>query len=344
MFTRTLFLVLLLSGIALCNVRAHDPGLSSAIVTVFDRDIDAVITFNQSDLEALPDFARAQPKQIAAGLLRVRIGDVMLPIASAERESAAPNNAIFKIRWTRSGSGVLRISSGLIEQLPFGHRQLISVRAADGASLGERLLSARENESAFEIRSAVAVQPRAGFAEFFFLGVRHILTGYDHLLFLFGILIVCSGFGAAARIITCFTIAHSITLALATFNVVAISSRVVEPMIAASIVYVGVENLWRKGRLRWREALTFTFGLIHGLGFASALREMGIGTTAVGVALPLFSFNLGVEAGQLAVAACILPVALRLKTVRYFSRIAVPAFSLVIALAGAYWLVERIAA
>jgi hydrogenase/urease accessory protein HupE len=344
MFTRTILLALLLSGIAICSVSAHDPGLSSAIVTVSDRDIQAAITFNQGDLEAVPDFSRTQRKQIADRLLRVRIGDVMLPIASAESESAAPNNAIFKMRWTRSGSGMLRISSGLIDQLPFGHRQLVSVRAADGASLGQRLLSARVNESAFEIRSAVPAQPRAGFAEFFFLGVRHILTGYDHLLFLFGILIVCSGFGAAARIITCFTVAHSITLALATFNIVAISSRVVEPMIAASIVYVGVENLWIKGGLRWREALTFTFGLIHGLGFASALREIGIGTTAVGVALPLFSFNLGVEAGQLAVAACILPVALKLKTARHFSRIAVPASSLVIALAGAYWLVERITA
>ncbi len=344
MFTRTLLLALLLSGIAIRSVSAHDPGLSSAIVTVSDREIDAVITFNESDLEAVQDFSRTQPKQIAANLLRVKIGDVLLPIAATEYETASPNNAIFKMRWARSGSGLLRISSGLIDQLPFGHRQFVSVRAAAGANLGEHLLSARENESAFEIGSAVAPQPRAGFAEFFFLGVRHILTGYDHLLFLFGILIVCSGFGAAARIITCFTVAHSITLALATFNVVAVSSRVVEPMIAASIVYVGVENLWMNGRLRWREALTFTFGLIHGLGFASALREMGIGTSGIGVALPLFSFNLGVEAGQLAVAACILPLALKLKRAQNFARVAVPAFSLIIALAGAYWLFERIAA
>jgi hypothetical protein len=155
MFTRTILLALLLSGIAICSVSAHDPGLSSAIVTVSDRDIQAAITFNQGDLEAVPDFSRTQRKQIADRLLRVRIGDVMLPIASAESESAAPNNAIFKMRWTRSGSGMLRISSGLIDQLPFGHRQLVSVRAADGASLGQRLLSARVNESAFEIRSAL---------------------------------------------------------------------------------------------------------------------------------------------------------------------------------------------
>lgn len=174
--------------------------------------------------------------------------------------------------------------------------------------------------------------------------MRHILTGYDHLLFLFGILIVCSGFGPAARLITCFTIAHSIRLALATFNVVVVSGRIIEPMIAASIVYVGVENIWRKSSLRWREALTFTFGLVHGLGFASVLREMGIGTTAVGVALPLFSFNLGVEAGQIAVAACILPITLKLSSIRQFTQIAVPAFSFTIAMAGAYWLFERISA
>ena len=342
MFTRTLLLALLLSGIAIRSVSAHDPGLSSAIVTVSDRQIDAAVTFNESDLEALRDSSRAQPKQIVPDLLRVRIGDVTLPIASVEYETAPPNNAIFKMRWARSGSGALRISSGVIDQLPFGHRQFVSVRVADGANLGEHLLSARENETAFE--PGVAAEPRGAFAEFFFLGVRHILTGYDHLLFLFGILIVCSGFGAAARIITCFTVAHSITLALATFNVVTISNRVVEPMIAASIVYVGVENLWMKGRLRWREALTFTFGLIHGLGFASALREMGIRTSGIGVAIPLFSFNLGVEAGQLAVAACILPLAFKLKRAQNFSLIAVPAFSLIIALAGVWWLFERIAA
>ncbi len=113
-------------------------------------------------------------------------------------------------------------------------------------------------------------------------------------------------------------------------------------MIAASIVYVGVENLWRKDSLRWREAVTFGFGLIHGLGFASVLREMGIGATALGVAVPLFSFNLGVEAGQLAVAACILPLALKLKNGRDFERVAVPTLSLLVAAAGVYWLIERI--
>jgi hydrogenase/urease accessory protein HupE len=184
----------------------------------------------------------------------------------------------------------------------------------------------------------------ARFAEFFLLGIYHIVTGYDHLLFLAGILIVCSGFSAAARIITCFTIAHSITLGLATFNLLAVPSRIVEPMIAASIVYVGLENLWRRGRLRWREVLTFAFGLVHGLGFASVLREMGIGTSNVGVAVPLFSFNVGVEAGQLLVAGCVLPIAWRLKSAERFPRIAVPVLSSVIACAGAYWFIERIAA
>lgn len=109
------------------------------------------------------------------------------------------------------------------------------------------------------------------FANFLSLGVRHILTGYDHLLFLFGLLLVAGGFFSALNIITSFTIAHSITLAVATLRVVQIPSRIVEPLIDASIVVVGVENLMRGEIPKSRRLLTFGFGLIHGFGFASAL-------------------------------------------------------------------------
>src|SRR6185295_4944850 len=130
------------------------------------------------------------------------------------------------------------------------------------------------------------------------------LTGYDHLLFLGGLLIACRRFSTMAGIVTCFTIAHSITLALAALDVLAIPSRVVEPLIAASIVFVGIENLVRRGaepKGRW--ALTFVFGLVHGFGFASVLRDLGVGRGGHGLLVPLFTFNLGVEVGQVAVAA-----------------------------------------
>jgi hydrogenase/urease accessory protein HupE len=321
---------------------AHDPGLSSTNLTVNADSIDAIVTLNQRDLESI----EAKGEALAIKLLQLRLGDVSLHLASSRVTIDPKNNASFQLHFARrTGYGALRVSSGVIDELPFGHRQLITVCTTDRRTLGERLISTRENELTIEIGSALRSPPtsQGRFAEFFLLGVRHILTGYDHLLFLAGILIVCSSFGTAARVITCFTGAHSITLALATFNVLAISSRIVEPMIAASIVYVGVENLYSRGRLRWREVLTFTFGLVHGLGFASVLREIGIGTSNVGVALPLFSFNFGVEAGQLLVAASVLPIAWKLKSLERFPRIAVPALSSVIACAGAYWFFERIA-
>lgn len=340
---RSLFLSAVTFLASVAFVFAHDPGLSSATVTLGREAVDARVTLNQRDLEA----TGSNTSEIATDLLRLHADGTALVLKSQKLEVDSAQNAEFYLRFAPVAAGAhLHLRSGIIDRLPFGHRQLMSVQTAAGHNLGERLLSAKEN--AFDVDLTNAWPPpqasRGRFAEFFLLGVQHILTGYDHLLFLAGILIVCSGFGAAARIITCFTIAHSITLGLATFNIVAIPSRIVEPMIAASIVYVGVENLWSRGRLRWREVLTFAFGLVHGLGFASVLREMGIGTSNAGVAVPLFSFNFGVEAGQLLVAACVLPIAWKLKTSERIPRIAVPAFSFIIASAGAYWFFERIAA
>jgi len=180
------------------------------------------------------------------------------------------------------------------------------------------------------------------FADFLLMGVRHIWTGYDHLLFLFGLLIVTRNFGSSVRIITCFTIAHSITLAVATLSLVQISSRVVERLIAASIVYVGIENLLRGDDPKGRWLLTFAFGFIHGFGFASVLRELGVGANGSGVAVPLVSFNLGVELGQIVIAALVLPVIWKLRTKPMFISRWVPACSVVVALLGGYWFVQRV--
>jgi len=122
--------------------------------------------------------------------------------------------------------------------------------------------------------------------QFLTLGVEHIVTGWDHLAFLFGLLVVGGKLRDAVKIITSFTLAHSLTLALATLNVINIPSRIVEPLIAVSIVYVGFENIVRENfSKRW--ILTFAFGLIHGCGFASVLRELGVGTHGTSVVTPL---------------------------------------------------------
>jgi hydrogenase/urease accessory protein HupE len=180
------------------------------------------------------------------------------------------------------------------------------------------------------------------FANFLSLGVKHILTGYDHLLFLFGLLIVARGFVSALTIITSFTIAHSITLAVATLHLVQIPSRIVEPLIAASIVFVGVENLLRGDIPNARRMVPFGFGLIHGFGFASALRAADIGSGAGGIVLPLFSFNLGVELGQVMVAAVALPIIWKLRENPMFVARWAPACSAAVVLLGSFWLVERV--
>jgi hydrogenase/urease accessory protein HupE len=170
--------------------------------------------------------------------------------------------------------------------------------------------------------------------------VEHILTGYDHLVFLLGLIIAGAGFRAVAKIITSFTLAHSITLALATLDVVRISPGLVEPLIAASIVYVGLENIFRRD-LRWRWLLTFGFGLVHGFGFASVLKELGIGAGGVSTAVPLVSFNLGVEMGQIAIAALALPLIWKFRERPSFVVRYAPACSVLITLAGAFWFIER---
>jgi hypothetical protein len=132
------------------------------------------------------------------------------------------------------------------------------------------------------------------------LGARHILSGYDHLLFLLSLLMVGGTLLRVAKVVTAFTLAHSVTLTLAVLGVVAVPARWVESAIAASIMYVAGENLWHRTietRRRW--LITFAFGLVHGLGFASALHEMALPRGAV--AASLIGFNAGVELGQIAV-------------------------------------------
>jgi hydrogenase/urease accessory protein HupE len=172
--------------------------------------------------------------------------------------------------------------------------------------------------------------------------VKHILTGYDHLLFLFGLLLVAGGFFSSLGIITSFTIAHSITLAVATLQLVQIPSRIVEPLIAASIVFVGIENLLRGDIPKARRMVPFGFGLIHGFGFASALREAGIRSGTGGIVLPLFSFNLGVELGQIMVAALALPIIWKLRENPMFIVRWAPACSTAVVLLGSFWFVQRV--
>jgi len=238
------------------------------------------------------------------------------------------------------------VRSKWLSLLPPGHRQFMSIERADGVVLAEELLSANSDSVTIQTDLAkadpAATASRSSFVDFLLMGVKHIWTGYDHLLFLFGLLIVTRNFSSSVKIITCFTIAHSITLAVATLSLVHISSRIVEPLIAISIVYVGIENLLRSDDPKGRWILTLAFGLIHGFGFASVLRELGVGANGSGIAVPLVSFNVGVEIGQIVIAGLLLPVIWKLRTNPAFVRRIAPAGSAIVALLGSYWFIQRV--
>ena len=175
-------------------------------------------------------------------------------------------------------------------------------------------------------------------------GVHHIFIGPDHILFILGLLLLGGSLRQLLRIVTAFTIAHSLTLAVATLGWLQPPARVVEPLIALSIIVVGIENLLAEQRHRdWRAPLAFGFGLVHGFGFASVLRELSLPADALGGAL--VSFNVGVELGQMAIVVVAAPLLAWLRRWRpAWSPGILRGGSLVVIAAGAYWLVERLLA
>ncbi|WP_235824767.1 HupE/UreJ family protein [Bacillus salipaludis] len=186
--------------------------------------------------------------------------------------------------------------------------------------------------------TAHALPTTSTWFSFFKLGMMHILTGYDHLLFLLALLLRKQTFKQYAAIVTSFTLAHSITLTLSVLGVVTLPLRFVEAVIAFSICYVAAENIFRK-EIRYRWTITFLFGLIHGLGFATLLREMAIPKKDLAVAL--VNFNLGIEAVQLTIVLLLLPLLTYLFKQKISEKI-VRYSSIVIVGLGFIWLVQRL--
>jgi len=338
---------------------AHDPGLSTLKLQRDGQQIRASLIFAASDINSLvpldenedgnisaEELAAAQEvlKKIVGNLLEISLDENPLPLLETKCTQDTNDNFRFDLTFAPSPGTFLKAVSKWVEVLPPGHRQFVSFQEGNGPAITEDLLDEANNIFTTELSSFPAqttLKKHHSFSEFLNLGVRHILTGYDHLLFLFALLLVCDSFVSVAKIVTCFTLAHSLTLALATLNIVQISSRIVEPMIAASIVYVGLENIFRHGHPKGRWLLTFAFGLVHGFGFASVLREMEI-AKAGSVVVPLVSFNLGVEAGQIAVASIVLPLIWRLKKQPTFAPRWIPACSALVAAAGTFWFIRRV--
>lgn len=203
----------------------------------------------------------------------------------------------------------------------------------------------REGEASatYPLAGEVAGATRtAVFGQYLVLGFTHILPkGLDHMLFVLGLFLLGTQLAPLLWQVTAFTLAHSITLALSMYGVIALSPAVVEPLIAASIVAVAVENLLTARLHAWRVFVVFGFGLLHGLGFAGVLT--GIGLPRGEFVTGLIAFNVGVEGGQLAVIAlAFLAVGYRFRHRPWYRARVVLPLSALIALTGAYWMVERL--
>jgi len=335
---------------------AHEIGLSVVELRFEHERVSVQLTFAQSEVEALVAAEeRMIGKRFPAALDSASTGLEALALKSLEitlderplqaTEVAVqpePNNTIqFRLSFPMPAGSRLGLRSMLPARLTPGHRQFLVVRSRAGQTLTERILDGASNTFESDLaRLTTSEATPVLFRQFLVLGVEHILTGYDHVVFLLALLLAGGAFWNTAKIVTSFTLAHSITLGLAVLDVVRIPSSVVEPLIAVSIVYVGLENLLQ-GDLRWRWLLTFGFGLVHGFGFASVLRELGVGAAGVGVAVPLVSFNLGVEMGQVGIMLLALPLIWKLRSQPFFVMRCVPACSLLVTLVGGYWLLQR---
>lgn len=366
--------VLLVCTLVAAPASAHEIGLSSAIVQLHTNRLDAALTFAVREMEEVvtldadqdgvtsPDEFLLSREPLTTLLLTncaVRFDDAPAAPVNVQCQLDSSNNVELTFSCELPAFRQMELSYPIIRLLTPGHRMLFTLVAPSGAILADRLLSQNSplvsiqlDPEPVETNAPVATpttSPPAPtiakapptFVEFTKLGIEHILIGYDHLLFLFGLLIVTRNFVSSLKVVTCFTIAHSITLGVATFDLIHVPVRWVEPLIAATIVYVGVENILRKGNPPGRWVLTFVFGLIHGFGFASVLRELGVGAHG-GVAMPLFSFNLGVELGQMIVAAIALPVIWQLRKQELILQRALPACSVLVAAMGAFWFVQRV--
>lgn len=342
---------------------AHDPGLSNVDLKLESNRLAALLVYNYLDIEGAVQVdkdlnrvitpeevnaAKAQLEDLARNAIIVNMdGTIVAPSEVLVRIAKAPEDgrdtAYFSLVYSSAPSSSLLIQSNIMEKLSRGHREYLKLTNAAGNTIAERLLDA--NNPTAEVTAgelSAALGRWHTFKQFLILGIEHILLGFDHLCFLLALLLVATTLGSVIKIVTSFTIAHSITLALAAFDKVTLSPSIVEPMIAVSIVYVGLENIWRHGKdLEGRWLLTFAFGLIHGFGFAGVLKELNIGAGGSGIAVPLVSFNVGVELGQLAVAALLWPLLQWLRSRPELTKKLVPVGSLLVAVAGGYWLIER---
>lgn len=361
---------------------AHKVGLSTIEITVDDTSIDALLTCNLEHLQEATGLDKNHDRGVSEEeLLDGR--DALLAYFSDrmhvfgnETECTPSLEGLVYDKPRNAGILTLRYACGVplgtVEIINHafteqsGNHQFLGVIAEDGRRF--RVTFNRQNRRVvYEATPPEATEVVAQTDEnleaqtflttakaFLILGIEHILLGYDHILFVLALLISARRIKSVFVLVTCFTVAHSITLGLAALGYIALGATVVEPLIAASILVVALENVFREGariegfkpkllsaEARFAAVLVFAFGLIHGFGFASVLRDLGLPQDRLLTAL--VSFNVGVELGQIAIVAVVWTALAKLLMKRtWYPRLA-QGFSVAIGGVATYWLVERLA-
>ena len=369
-FLRTLVMALALAAATL-TAHAHKPSDSyltldvagDAIAGQWDialRDLDFALGLDANqDGEIAWGEVRAKHAEIAAyALSRLTLGPAAAPCPATvtshliDRHS---DGAYAVLRFTAQCAAapkVLAIEYRLFADIDPQHRGLVNLKAE--GSTRAAILGGDAPAQRFTLGEASRWQQ---FLDYGNEGVWHIWTGFDHILFLLSLLLPAvlvrstktgerwepapsfrAAFVDVLKVVTAFTLAHSITLSLAALSLVTLPSRLVESCIAASVVLAALNNV-RPLVYRGRWLIAFFFGLIHGFGFASVLADLGLPQESLLVAL--VAFNLGVELGQLAIVTVFLPIAYRLRATAFYRRGVLVGGSAAIALIASVWLVER---
>lgn len=339
------------------DAQAHTTQLSAARIELSGVQARGRLELNGRDLEValqlslLDGAGQVTPQALAAGTAAIQAylrehvqlisGEMPCEAAAANLEGSG-DHVRAGLSWRcPAGARALRYRASLFVEIDPRARHMVTVEG-DARRFG--LLSA--GNDALEIVAA----PESAWAvagRYLLAGVEHIAIGFDHIAFLVATVVWGRRFWRLAAVITAFTVAHSITLSLAALGVFAPPASVVEPLIAASIVYVAAEN-WFVRDLRGRWRITFLFGLVHGFGFAGVLREYGLPEDALVPALA--AFNAGVELGQLAIVSVVLGLLLAVD--RWQARRGVKplpdprvalGISAVVGALGLWWFVERVA-
>jgi len=311
----------------------------SLVVHVFDAGHDLNIDPPERLLErdGANRYARVLAQMLAPRFSVVADGRTLTPTWLGME--TIPDRQSLRLRMTyplASAPGTLTVSG---QMFPYDPQHQTFINVYEGDALTQAIINAPHDR--FDYFAGTRQGAFAVIKKFLPAGIHHILIGPDHLLFLVGLLLLGGTIRQLAVVVTSFTVAHSITLSLAALNIVSPPARIIEPAIALSIVYVGADNLLvREGR-DVRAYIAFAFGFIHGFGFANVLREMDLPTRALGWSL--FSFNIGVEIGQLMV---VIVVASALAWLRSRSETAgrqlAFAGSVVVIAAGAFWFIQRV--